>query len=221
MAALSSSLHGMYDSQRASNPKTSKVEKMEVDSNTHSSSEVMQSAVEKEQKLDQFEDVIVGLNAVTRAIEQMKVRLVVVFKDIQPSKVVAHIPMMCTVQSIPLCSLPVSPQTATCLFQNSHLKSVIAIAFTSNPNRDELVNFIASVSPKIPDNWLSNFGSLKPKPLSSTDIPLTQPASIKQKKLKGFGKKQSTVSYLPIHIKQFKHTAPIKPKASKSSSKKS
>lgn len=48
---------------------------------------------------------ILGINAVTRAIEKNTVALVILSKKVQSSIVIQHVPSLCYLANVPLCSL--------------------------------------------------------------------------------------------------------------------
>jgi ribosomal protein L7Ae-like RNA K-turn-binding protein len=81
------------------------------------------------------EELALGLNEVTRALEKGTTRLVVVCRDVHTPVLIQHLPVLAQHQQVPLCLLPTSPFT---LAQFFGLRTLIAFAFKVNWNSLQL-----------------------------------------------------------------------------------
>jgi ribosomal protein L7Ae-like RNA K-turn-binding protein len=99
------------------------------------------------------DELALGLNEVTRALEKGIARLVVVCRDVQPPVLVQHLPILAQQRDVPICLLPTSPYTLAHLFG---LRTLIAFAFknVANSKYDELMKFISARTPTVEVEWL-------------------------------------------------------------------
>jgi ribosomal protein L7Ae-like RNA K-turn-binding protein len=77
------------------------------------------------------EELALGLNEVTRALEKGTARLVVVCRDVHNPVLIQHLPVLAQHRQVPICLLPSSPFT---LAQFFGLRTLIAFAFKVNSN---------------------------------------------------------------------------------------
>jgi len=81
-----------------------------------------------------LDHIVLGINGVTKSLEKNKLALVVVCKQIEPPRVLAHLPVLCALKgNIPLCPLGDSSHT---LGQYFGLKSVLALGFKARKDCD-------------------------------------------------------------------------------------
>jgi ribosomal protein L7Ae-like RNA K-turn-binding protein len=80
---------------------------------------------------------LVGLNEVTKQIERNNVQLVVVAKQLEPARIIQHLPVLCTLRSVPLLAAPVTNLDLGQFFQ---LPSVICFAIKVRLHRHHARN---------------------------------------------------------------------------------
>jgi ribosomal protein L7Ae-like RNA K-turn-binding protein len=152
-----------------------------------------------------FGELIIGLNSVTRALEKDELRLVVSTRDLSPSRVIQHLPVLCTLRSVPICPISMTSQALAELLGASEIRTVICMGFkrTNKPSEwDEIVSLISSKTPAIDVPWIpSNASSLN---ISSAEMDI-EPSNQTMK-----AKRQQT-KLARLKVRKSQHTAPIKP----------
>lgn len=96
----------------------------------------------------------VGLNAVTKALEDKQLEVVVVCKDVEPARLVQHIPVQAFLTGVPL--VPLSGDLSLRLGAIFGIRTVMAIGFkrgTEHPHGD-LVAFLKSQAVPLNIPWL-------------------------------------------------------------------
>eukprot|EP01124_Arcella_intermedia_P015560 TRINITY_DN2208_c0_g1_i1.p1 TRINITY_DN2208_c0_g1~~TRINITY_DN2208_c0_g1_i1.p1 ORF type:complete len:398 (-),score=92.51 TRINITY_DN2208_c0_g1_i1:84-1277(-) len=101
--------------------------------------------------------IVFGINAVTKALEQSKLALVVVCKKGLPLVTIQHIPVLCSLRSVILCCLDTPSHTVGTIFG---LNSVAAIGILKDPpTHKDLVDEIGAISKPVVLPWLINRNS--------------------------------------------------------------
>lgn len=161
-----------------------------------------------ESQKQKFGEVVVGLNEVTRGLEKDELRLVICTRDLSPSRVIQHIPVLCTMRSVPLCPLNMSPQAIAELMGASGIRTVICMGFKRTANESEwdaVVKSISSKCPRIDVPWVS-FSDSSSTVSSSTDGDNPSKHSVKAKR---------QIELAKLKVRKIQHTAPIKPPKAK------
>lgn len=151
-----------------------------------------------------FSELVIGLNSVTRALEKDELRLVISTRDLSPSRVIQHLPVLCAMRQIPLCPLPMTSQSLAELMGASEIRTVICFGFKRAKGVsvwDDIVSLVSSKSPAIDVPWIPPHGSAFH--LSSVVAQVSEkPSDMKAKRLQTLGK---------LKVRKIQHTAPIKP----------
>lgn len=104
------------------------------------------------------DEVIIGINNVTRALEKDQIRLVVVSSQANPFKVIQHIPILCTTRNIPVCKLNKSTSDLAKCFGSLSLKSVLCFGLrrvdSGTSQWNELYDFISQKALSVNIDWL-------------------------------------------------------------------
>jgi len=166
-----------------------------------SASNIVKVAVDQKSK---FAELVIGLNSVTRALENDELRLVISTRDLSPSRVIQHLPVLCAMRQIPLCPLSMTSQALAQLMGASEIRTVICFGFKRVEGVsvwDDIVSLVSSKSPAIDVPWIPPQGSAFH--LSSIVGRGSEKASdMKTKRLQTLGK---------LKVRKIQHTAPIKP----------
>lgn len=155
------------------------------------------------QKHHHFEEIVLGLNAVTRALEKDEVRLVVCTRDLTPARALQHLPVLCSFRSVPLCPLSMTSQSFAELMGASEIRTVICMAFkrVENSAFEEAVTTIAAKCPKIDIPWTPSTASL-PSIEATVDAHKATDKSMKA---------QRKAKFARLKVRKIEHTAPLKP----------
>lgn len=151
-----------------------------------------------------YSEIVIGLNAVTRALEKDQLRLVVSTRDLSPSRVIQHLPVLCALRKVPICPISMTSQALAKLMGSSELRTVICFGFKRTNDAsvwDKIVSLVVSKSPSIDVPWVPTNGTVLQR-ASEMAIPKLKVSDMK-------AKRQQTLAKLKV--RKIQHTAPIKP----------
>lgn len=106
-----------------------------------------------------LDEILIGINKLTRALEKDEVRLVVVSSQASPFKIIQHIPVLCTIYNAPLCKLNKSTSDMAKCFPKLKLKSVLCfglkrMAEGHTSHWEDVYNFVSSKATPMTIDWL-------------------------------------------------------------------
>lgn len=151
-----------------------------------------------------YGELVVGLNQVTRSLEKDELRLVVCTRDLSPSKIIQHLPVLCAMRSVPLCPLNMTSQSIAQLMGPSGIRTAICMGFkkTNTVSKwDEIVKVVSEKCPLIDVPWVSFSNS---SDSFKSDLTNTTPTN-------GSLKTKRQIKLARLKVRKTQHTAPFKP----------
>lgn len=157
---------------------------------------------------ENFEDIVLGLNAVTRALEKNQLRLVICTRDLTPARALQHLPVLCAMKLVPLCPISMTSQSLAELFGEAEIRTVICMGFKrpideKNDERKEIVSLIASKCPILDIPWIPS-----QEAISSISSAVSNRIANNTEQRKGKG---VVTKLQALRVRKIQHTAPIKP----------
>lgn len=140
------------------------------------------------------DELFIGINSVTRALEKDQVRVVVVSNKVTPTKVIQHFPILCALNNVALCRLNETTTNLAKCFGNLGLKTVICFGFKkmnidAKSEWDEVCSYIIERLEPVHIDWLpqsdvllSSESSKLYKSLKVKTIEYTMPPKNKKRK---------------------------------------
>lgn len=118
------------------------------------------------------QELAIGINEVTKALEKNELKLVLVCKSVKPKHMTSHLIGLSVTRGVPACQVPRLSQSVS---EVLGLKSVLALGFRQCTNKDKEVftDTVDAIKPRVPSQdvaWLHDGGvTLTPKDLAEKD----------------------------------------------------